>query len=375
MRALVRDPWRGIVRSRVSSLLVAVLAALVILGLAAGAASAAVTYSPAGSFGTAGAGGSEQLTASSATAGMAVDDATGQIFVADSTSTSSTLSADEIKVYAASGGGLPSYVTAFGSGVLATPASIAVDQSSGAIYVGDPGSGRIFKYTSDHAPTPTFTQDLAYIGPSPGASSGNVGDFASPMAVDPRNGNLLVADRSNHVVSRYSASGAFLSSFDGSGSAAGTFHAPTSIAVDATGEVYVVDVTQAPLMSFSGSSVVEPFTPAGVADGSLTPIDRKASAVAYDSFSGNVLVVGNNNNNPPATPLLYIFHSGSIVATTSFPAETNGQFLTTIAVDENSGRLYGLFRQFHVLGNGVEVFDPVVLPTVTIGGATVLWAT
>jgi hypothetical protein len=343
------------------SLAVAVAAsvALVVIGPGISTASAATSYGSAGSFGAA----TLDPNGGTTSQGMAVDDATGQVLVVD---------VDRVKVYAGSGSSIPDFVTDFGSSELSGPASIAIDQSSGAIYVGDAGNNRIAKYTSDHAATPTFTLDMSYFSPSLGSGPGTIGDFSSPLAVDPRNGDLLVADKGNHVVSRFSASGAFLGSFDGADSGAGTFHSPASIAVDGAGEIYVVDATQSPIPN--GASVVEPFTAVGVADGSLTPMDGTPSTVTYDSKSGNVLVVGRNLFVSPPTPqdpqLLYVFHGGAIVTKVAFPAATAGQFVTAAAVDESTGRFYALTRPYTLLGSLVQVFDPIVLPDVSVGAPT-----
>jgi hypothetical protein len=119
------------------------------------------------------------------------------------------------------------------------------------------------------------------------------------VAVDPRNGQVVVADKWSDRVVRYTATGAYVSSFGASGTGPGQFSDLEAVGVDAAGAVYVVDqvwngdVSAARLMKFTESgtfvwagSLVDPgdtdADPVGVAidaDGVVHVVDRSRQRV------------------------------------------------------------------------------------------------
>ena len=149
---------------------------------------------------------------------------------------------------------------------------------------------------------------------SAGASGGGAGQFGSAagagqIAVDPTTGNVYVADSSNRRVSEFAANGSFISSFGWgvrtggvalevcsltttcraglAGSGPGQFGSggPNRIAVDSSRDVYVVDAPNYRVEKFtpSGSSFTESaFGPAGAM---VTPF-----AVAIAPGSDDVLI-------------------------------------------------------------------------------------
>lgn len=353
----------GIVRSWVLAA-VSALACAGLLAIVASPASAATSYSSIGSFGTPGSGPGELegVGTSGVRSHIAVDDSTGQVFVVDN---------GTVKVYDGSGG-LPTFLTQFGGTELVEPRGIAIDQASHAIYVGDSGNGRIVRYMSDGQPTPTFTQDLTYV--SPGASE--ILDFTSPLAIDPNNGDLLVADRGSHKVLRFDSNGQPVGTpFDGSDSQFGTFDDLESIAADASGDIYVVDVhgNGQPIEQPAATSVVERFSSTGVFEEQLGPMDDSPHSVAFDSKSGNVVVGGRTPKafGVPLVPLLYVFNEGNLVATFEYPAEVGAASPAALAVDGGaSGRLYALVRLFAGGTTGVAAFDPLLLPDIAVAPVT-----
>jgi sugar lactone lactonase YvrE len=252
------------------------------------------------------------------------------------------------------------------------PSGIAIDQSSGDVYVSETGSDKIVRYLSDGAATPTYTLDPSFVSPAKGAAVGAVGSFNSALAVDPVSHDLLVADSGNNRVSRYSASGAFLSAFDGSDTGGGAFTGLLSIAVGPTGAIYVNDSSGT--IAYGGSGRVERFSSAGTSLGALGSLDTPRS-VAVDQSSGNVLVGGRSGY--PSTPLLYVFAGGTTpVGELEFP-QAESQAVSLAVAEGGSQRLYGLTdRDFGLPsggGNGVtavQAFDRTTIPGVEIGPPT-----
>jgi hypothetical protein len=332
-------------------------AVLLILMTPAGA-SAATSYGIAGSFGSA------DLAGPSA---VAVDDASGDVLVVDQ-------AAGVVKVFS-SGGPSATLITSFGAGELVSPYGIAIDQATHDAYVSDPGGGRIARYVSDGAPTPTYTSDLTYTSPSAGSGAGQIQDFTAALAVDPSDEDLVVADPGNRLVTRYTAAGAFVGSFDGSGASSSAFVSPSSVAVDSSGTTYVVDITGSPLDFPGGSSNVRGYTANG------TPLPGLAvdtpRTVAYDTKTGNVVIAGRSqlDFSAPHPPRLYVFNGGNPISATDFPSIDAGGRIAGLAVDGTSGRLYAMATTGFGGGNtAVEVFEPFALPDVTLNAPTAVTA-
>ena len=97
--------------------------------------------------------------------------------------------------------------------------------------------------------TPTFSSNFGSTG------SGN-GQFVEPtgIAVNPRNGNLVVPDEGNNRVEVFNEKGEYLSQFGTKGTGNGQFTTAKNLAVDSKGNVWVAD---------SGNKRIEKFNEKG----------------------------------------------------------------------------------------------------------------
>ena len=140
----------------------------------------------------------------------------------------------------------------------AGPSGVAAD-SAGNIYVADTGNSTIRKVT----PAGVVTT-LAGWGPGSADGTGRAAQFNDPsgVAVDGV-GNVFVADQNNDTIRRVTPAGVVTTlaglannpgSADGTGNAA-RFSAPSGVAVDGAGNVFVAD---------SGNDTIRKVTPAGV---------------------------------------------------------------------------------------------------------------
>ena len=192
--------------------------------------------------------GSEDGPGAEATFGWAVGvaaDSSGNVYVADSGSNKirKIAAGGVVTTLAGSGAG----GSADGSGDVATfsePSGVAVD-SSGNVFVADTDSHKIRKI----APGGVVTTFAGSGAPGSADGTGTAATFTLPfgVAVD-SSMNVFVADSGNNkirkitpagVVSTLAGSGAY-GSADGIGTAA-TFYAPSGVAVDSSGHVYVAD--------------------------------------------------------------------------------------------------------------------------------------
>ena len=239
-------------------------------------------------------------------AALAVD-AAGNVYVADSGNNTirKITSAGVVSTLAGLTG---SSGSADGTGSAArffAPQGIAVDAASN-VYVGDTANFTVRKITPAGV-----VSTLAGSAGSSGSTdaAGSAARFAAPqgIAVDAA-GTVYVADSSNFtirtispagVVSTLAGSPGSLGSADGIGSAARFFN-PTSVAVDAAGNVYVTDFSNHTIRKITPAAVVT--TLAGSV-GNLGSTDGTGTAARFSNprgaavdAAGNVYVADFNNN-------------------------------------------------------------------------------
>ncbi|HEY4246120.1 MAG TPA: immunoglobulin domain-containing protein [Lacunisphaera sp.] len=184
------------------------------------------------------------------------------------------------------------------------PAGLAIDLT-GNLYVGQAGNNIISKVTPAGVVT-TFAGAGPRPGHSDG--TGTDATFFDPegLAVD-ANGTVYVADRGNHTIRRISSAGVVTTlagsagvpgSADGTGSSA-RFYESTGVVVDANGNVFVADGLNNAVRKISPTGVVT--TIAGVAgtDGNSDGVGTAArfwvpTSVAVDA-AGNVFVTDSAN--------------------------------------------------------------------------------
>jgi DNA-binding beta-propeller fold protein YncE len=192
---------------------------------------APLSFSPFGSFAKA--------------TGVAVDQSTGNVFVADSVK-------NVVRVFGAEGGGPAGGVSseltgaqtpAKGFAFEEEPAGVAVDASSGAIYVTDVKHNAVDEFRVNGAKEYEYVCQITGYGftgsaclknePTVEATPSDVA-FHEPLgvAVD-RAGDLYVADYESGAIYEYSPSGDDVASF------ASPVGKPQDVAVDARGDIYV----------------------------------------------------------------------------------------------------------------------------------------
>jgi hypothetical protein len=131
-----------------------------------------------------------------------------------------------------------------------------------------------------------------------GAPGSGDGQFSSPtgVAVEDSSGDVYVVDSGNDRVQRFDAEGKYLGQFDGSETPAGSFSGPANVAVDNSpgprkGDVYVTDVGHGVIDAFDSTGkylsqiVGAPASFAGELFG--VAVDGSGNVWAYDS-GGNV---------------------------------------------------------------------------------------
>jgi hypothetical protein len=171
-----------------------------------------------------------------------------------------------------------------------------------------------------------------YVGAlgSPGGGGGS-GDFSGPqgIATDSSNGNLFVADVWNGRIEEVTASGDYVTAWDGRGTPATFFNGVYGVAVDAAHDrVYVTE---------QWNNVVDVFDRSGAYIEQLSAPYTSLGGVAVDTASGAVYVVDSGANQ------VDVFDATGVYQTSFGSAgSADGQLSapTGIAVDPTSHHVY-----------------------------------
>jgi hypothetical protein len=242
-------------------------AAVLLLAWASTSAMADTSYTPTGSFAT--------------TQGMGDGEVSDPQHVAVETSTGNILIVDRgnnrVQVFAPDGAGSATYLAQFGTGVLDGPTGIAIDQSTGAVYVSD--ADDVVKFTTDGAPTPTYTQDVFFTSPG----------VTGPLAFD-QGADVLVVGAVDHL-RRFGTTGTAGASSDGS--ASGTaFSDLKDVAVQDDGDIVAID----------GARVVR-FERDGSYAATITGLPGAADVVATVPGTNNLVIGDTGGYNSDFTVL------------------------------------------------------------------------
>jgi hypothetical protein len=322
-----------------------VLAALALCLVGASSALATTGHSFAGAFGAAGS--DPGQFAPGGPSGVAVDQASGDVFVADPGHTlgDGTTPDPRIERFDASGAFVSSFsidAAAFGSGT-----QLAVDPAgSGSVYVST-GAGSVLKYS--------LGGGLAYALDT-GTSNTSINPGAG-VAVDPSTGTVYVtatdSNTGGNVIDAFDGgTGAFVSSFAGLDSPDGALACPAGLAAD-SGDVYVLDAC---------TGRVDRYTAAGVFGAVVDDGSRGFSiAVGADPVSGEVLV----GEAGGLGVVVAQFSAGGVARGQSFGSSQIAN-LTGIAVNHATGTVYTADNVNAV----VQRFTTFEGPTVTTAAAS-----
>ncbi len=166
--------------------------------------------------------------------GLAIDD-TDRLFVSDA-------QAHRILIF----NKLHKGEAAITSGLM-TPAGMAIDNENRFLYVADIGLDQVLVYDADNLTL------LRKIGtPDTKHASSAPGDFAKPTSVAlDADGNLYVADMLNYRIEVFDADGRFIRAFGKHGDGPGYFAMSKGVALDSDGHVWVTDTLQSRVQIFS----------------------------------------------------------------------------------------------------------------------------
>jgi hypothetical protein len=160
--------------------------------------------------------------------GMAV--ANGQLYVCDYNN-------NRVAVFTTDG----AYVRQW---AVANPAGIAVDATTGTVYVGSAAAGGVVTMFGPGG------DSLGALNAS--GTGAQQTSSVSGVALD-GNGNVYAADLGSNRIQVYSSGGAYLRTIGSSGAADGQFQYPGSVDLDSNGNVYVFDFIQQRVQKFTNA--------------------------------------------------------------------------------------------------------------------------
>jgi hypothetical protein len=230
-----------------------------------------------------------------------------------------------------------------GNGEFKEPSGIAVNQSSGNVYVVDKGNNRVewfnstgSKFEGQFNGSGTFANEGGKKAPEPLSSPGGIAvdNSGKTAAEDPSVGDVYVADVEHGVIDKFSATGKYEGQLNGTCPVLGECPRVSSfrshlegVAVDPTGNLWVyVENGSADEFSDTGSPLVTGFnTLRGTSPG--LAVDSSDDVYVLSQFGRSVLKFdGTTDREPvaefdsavdglaidPATNDLFVSHAGSI---------------------------------------------------------------
>jgi tripartite motif-containing protein 71 len=136
--------------------------------------------------------------------------------------------------------------------------------------------------------SPSFTSSFGSLGTAGGQFKHPAG-----IAVDAQ-GNLWVVDQDNDRVHKFNAASEYLTSFGSPGTGDGQFGRPTGIAIDGKGNLWVADAGNSRIQKFSATGAfLAKFGVAGVGSGQFSSpegiaIDPKGNVWVADTYNGRL---------------------------------------------------------------------------------------
>lgn len=198
------------------------------------------------------------------------------------------------------------------AGAVVAPSGVAVDRTTGDIYVSDGFSERTSGIVQKFNSSGVF--QLAW--GTAGSGNGQFLNGAGGVAVDSA-GNVYVTDLGNHRVEKFTSGGSFITSWGSGGTGNGQFSAPEGIAIDLSDNVYIADTGNHRVQKFNTSGTfVTKWGTNGTGEGQLdTPW-----GVSTDPL-GDVYVADTNNNR-----IQKFSPTGTFISSCGTSGTGNGEF-------------------------------------------------
>ena len=209
--------------------------------------------------------------------GVAIDNATGDLWVADTKQSYLQV------IHADCTGAVILGKAGAALGQFNWPYQVAIRQTDRIAFVADTLNGRVVAYD-----VATRSPIVAY-----GTKGSGTGQFTRPsgIAVDPANGHVLVADETNNRIVELSFNG---SNFSWVGAYTGALRKPDGVSADATGQIYVADTgnNQLAVLNANGSpyATMKPTGSAAFLTPQSVSVDGNGCIYVSDTYHDRIQV-------------------------------------------------------------------------------------
>ena len=243
------------------------------------------------------------------------------------------------------------------NGQFDAPFSAIVD-SSGNVFVSDTINNRIQKFQLSNpcpAGTKQIVSGICFVTKwgSQGTADGQF-NYPYGIAVD-SSGNVFVVDTGNHRIQKFTNSGTFVTKWGSQGTANGQFEGHRNIAIDLSGNVFVADTENHRIQKFTNNgNFIGTWGSLGTSNGQF----QYPLGIAVD-LSGNVFVADTANHR-----IQKLTNSGTFVTKWGSEGNADGQFSSPVDIDvDTSGNIFVVDNDNFRIQKFVE---DTILPTVTI---------
>jgi DNA-binding beta-propeller fold protein YncE len=284
-----------------------------------------------------------------------------------------------------------------GDGQFQTPAGVAIDQANGLVYVADSANARVEMFNASGQFILAFgwgvtdgkaQAEICTSNCQAGIPGSGPGQFSKPttVAVDssggPSNFDVYVGDSGNNVVEKFNFLGGFISTIDGSTSTQGKFTSVAGVSVDQSGNLWTADGSTNNIVEFDPTGTFlqqwnDGFgqTVAIAVDSTNAKVYLIRGAGTTESFNltgGNDTQVDNNSRGTalavdPATGNLYVDQGSSVDVFSSGGTQTDTFSLTTsssvgLAFGSTAADLYVSDQS----ANNVTLYAPPTTPAAPV---------
>ena len=295
--------------------------------------------------------------------GIAVDSA-GNVFIADS---------NNLRIRKINTSGIITTVAGngaaqgnFGDGGAATaanlsyPLGVAVD-SAGNLFIADTDHNRIRKVdTSGIITTVAATGASGFLGDGGAATAARL-DSPKGVTLDSA-GNLFIADYDNYrirkvntsgIITTVAGNGTFGFSGDGGAATAASLHAPSGVAVDSAGNLFIADTYNHRIRKVAGNAIVPPPASSSLSINSISANEGNTGTTNF------VFTVTRNGNTAGTSRANYATINGTATAPADYASKTG---TVTFAAGATTATIT-------ILVKGDTVYEPDETFSVTLSNA------
>lgn len=233
-------------------------------------------------------------------------DSSGNVYVATYSSIRKITRSGVASTFAGSNAGTMGTVNATGTAArFSYPRGVAVD-SSGNLFVADSSSSIIRKVTS--AGVATTLAGSGSTGSTDATGTAASFNYPTAIAVDSTSGNIYVADSNNSIIRKITSAGVVttlagtagvVGSTDATGASASFSGSIAGLAVDSSGNIFLADAFNSKIRKITSAGVVTTYAGTGAAgyvEGNAASAKfNTPKGIAVDSL-GNVYVADTGNN-------------------------------------------------------------------------------